>query len=81
MARTMTKHCDVCGKPTERIVGKLHFIPSVPGVSRLVHSNYTHHADVGECCKSKLFSAFKFQPRVSQKEYQKRRRNGQTAEI
>jgi hypothetical protein len=74
MARTVELICDICRKPTKKIVGKLHFIPMIPGVSRSAHSNYTHHADVGECCQSKLFKAFNFSQRVSASEYQERRR-------
>jgi hypothetical protein len=76
MARLAVKTCDVCGKPTDNIVGKLHFIPSIPGVTKLNHSQYTHHADVGECCKAKLFKVLKFQSRMSKDEYNKARRNG-----
>jgi hypothetical protein len=38
--------CDICGQPAA-IVRKL-FLASKAG--RNDHSNYTHHADVGECC-------------------------------
>jgi len=76
MARVSMKSCDICGKPTEMIVGKLLFVPSIPGVTKLTHSQYTHHVDVGECCKKVLFKAFKFQPRMTAKEYQAKRRNG-----
>jgi len=79
MARIAIKRCDVCGQQTDTIVGKLHFIPSIPGVTKLVHSEYTHHADIGPCCKDKLFKAFKFQQRMSAREYQAQRKNGSKA--
>lgn len=79
MARLSVKRCDICGKETEVILGKIQFIPSIPGVNKLAHSNYTHHADVGECCKDKLFKAFKFQRRISASEYQKKRKRNQAA--
>jgi hypothetical protein len=77
MAREVTKKCDICGQATERIVGKMHFIPSDPGVGRLVHSNYTHHLDVGICCKPKVFKAFRWQTRISAKEYRDKRKSAQ----
>jgi hypothetical protein len=67
--------CDVCGKESE-IVGKLHFIPSIPGVTKLNHSQYTHHADVGKCCKERLFTVLKFQNRMSKAQYNELRKNG-----
>ncbi len=51
MARALI--CDVCKKPTERIVAKLYIAPvpedKAPGV--VTHSTYTGSADVGECCR------------------------------
>jgi hypothetical protein len=79
MTRTTTLLCDVCRKPTKRIVGKLNFIPMIPGVSRSAHSNYSHHADVGECCKSKILNGINFSQRVSIDEYQARRRGEKIA--
>jgi hypothetical protein len=76
MARTTELRCDICRKPTRKIVGKLHFIPMIAGVSRGVHSNYTHHADVGECCKDRLFKGFNFNKRMTKDEYNEKRRNG-----
>lgn len=76
MARVSLKTCDVCGKPTDIIVGKLHFIPSIPGVTKLNHSQYTHHADLGACCKDKLFKVLKFQPRMTATQYREQRKNG-----
>ena len=66
--------CDVCGKPTERIVGKLTFIPAVPGTVRLNWNNYSHAADVGECCKDRIFTVVNFKKRMTMAEYQKSRK-------
>ena len=76
MAKLVTLKCDICKKETTRIVGKLHFIP-INGLSRSAHSNYTHHADVGECCKAKLLTGFSFRKRMTKEQYQEARRNGQ----
>lgn len=76
MARQTTLMCDVCRKPTRRIVAKLHYIPRIPGVNRGVHSNYTHHLDVGECCKTKLLKGFNFRKRMTKQEYWEAYRNG-----
>jgi hypothetical protein len=76
MGRKIELRCDVCRRPTKRIVGKLHFIPMIPGVSRGVHSNYTHHLDVGVCCKDKLFKLLDFRERQTKAEYAAARKNG-----
>jgi len=78
MAKLVTLKCDICRKPTDHIVGKLHFIP-VNGLSRSAHSNYTHHADVGECCKERLLSGFQFRKRMTKAQYLEARKNGQAA--
>lgn len=70
----MTIQCDLCKKPTKKIVAKLNYIPMIPGVSRGVHSNYTHHADIGECCGSKILTVFNFRQRMTAEEYQASRR-------
>lgn len=74
MARAL--RCDVCGKDTEAIVGKLFYGPLVKGSARAVHSNYTHHCDVGVCCADRLLKSFKFRKRMNAKAYQSSRRNG-----
>jgi hypothetical protein len=79
MARVAIRRCDVCGKETDLIVGKLLYVPSIPGVTKLTHSQYTHHADIGTCCKNQLFKVFKFQTRMSAREYAAKRRNGSKA--
>ena len=76
MARNISLVCDVCKKPTERIVGKLFYAPIIPGVSNSVHSNYTHHLDVGVCCKDRLLRSFAFKKRVKAREYHERRKAG-----
>lgn len=65
--------CDICRKPTEKIVGKLFFAPIVQG-ARTFHSKYSHHADVGICCKDRLLRGFDFRERTSAEEYHERRR-------
>lgn len=74
MARDETLICDICRKPTAMIVLKL-FLSPAGRVHRdkAPHSNYTHHLDVGECCENRLMSGFNWHPRLSAKEYAKRR--------
>jgi hypothetical protein len=76
MSREITFQCDICKKPTKQIVGKLNFVPVIPGISRAVHSNYVAHADVGVCCKERVFKAIRFRPRMSAAEYHEARRRG-----
>jgi len=80
VARSVELHCDVCGKVTTRIIGKLHFIP-VNGLIRSAHSNYTHHADVGECCKERLLDGFRFRKRMTKEQYLTARRNGKATTV
>lgn len=47
--------CDVCGKPCERVAFKL-FLAPVGDNTRSTHSDYTAHADVGECCVAGLIN-------------------------
>jgi hypothetical protein len=79
MARETTLICDCCGKPTESIVGKLMFVPSIPGISRTAHSNYTHSADVGACCQNKLMRGINFRKRMTFEQYQATRRGERVA--
>lgn len=74
MARTVSLRCDLCKKPTERIVAKLQYIPVIPGVRAINHSNYTHHCDVGECCGDRVLELFNFRKRMSASEYRKQRK-------
>ena len=71
MARHNVIVCDVCGRPTERIAGKLCYVPSIPGVARLTSNNYTHTADVGVCCEERVFGDIHFNKRLSREEYHK----------
>lgn len=79
MARSVVLHCDICGKATDQIVGKLTFIPMIPGVSRSAHSNYSHHADVGSCCREKILNGIHFRKRTSAEQYQASRRGEKVA--
>ena len=66
--------CDICKKPTNRIIAKLHYIPAGPnGAKRMTHSHYSHHADVGECCE-KILTLFNFRKRMTRAEYLESRR-------
>lgn len=75
MGRRLLKTCDICRKETERVVAKLHWIPA-DGKKSLTHSNYTAHADVGECCAQKLKMLISFQDRMTAKEYREIRKAG-----
>lgn len=75
MARHSVIVCDVCGRPTEQIAGKLCYVPSIPGVVRLTANNYSHAADVGVCCKDKVFGQINFSKRMTAAEHQAARRN------
>lgn len=59
MAKVLT--CDVCRKPTNKIVGKVLFIP-VNGKS-YSYSDYEALADVGECCQATLSRMIRFRRR------------------
>ena len=75
MARTERMSCDLCGKDTTKIVAKLTLIPTRPGIN-LTHSNYTAHADVGECCSESVLKLAKWQKRLNKSQYiQKRKMN------
>jgi len=50
MARQV--RCDVCGKLTSRVAVKLFKVSRMH--SKVSHNDYTHHADVGECCVMKI---------------------------
>jgi hypothetical protein len=78
LARELNLTCDICKRPTKKIVAKLHYIPMISGVNRAVHSNYTHHLDVGECCKPRLFKSFNFRKRLKAAEYHESRRRAST---
>lgn len=50
------------------------YVEVIPGVNKGIHSNYTHHLDVGVCCKHKIFKAFQFRKRMTKNEYRDSRR-------
>jgi hypothetical protein len=50
--------CDVCRKPTDKIVMKLFRSPDHR------HENYDGHADVGACCAPSINRTVKFRDRV-----------------
>lgn len=81
MARHQVVICDVCGKPTEKVAGKIYFAPPMDDApqegqkKRKSFWNYTHSADVGECCKTKMFGIVQFKPRMTQGEYQQARKD------
>jgi hypothetical protein len=77
MARNLT--CDICGKVTTEIVGKLFYAPmSLSRGAKSFHNNYQLHADVGACCGDKLPRLFKWRQRMTASEYAaaRRRSNG-----
>lgn len=76
MARKTTKICDICKKETEQIAGKLFFTPVTNGRSSVDHTNYSHHADVGVCCRDKLLRGFSFTKRLTAEQYQAQRKAG-----
>lgn len=47
-----TYTCDFCGKETKRIALKLWKASRMH--SKVSHNDYTHHADIGECCVMKV---------------------------
>ncbi len=69
-----TKTCDVCGRPTKVIAGKLLFVPTTGSTKERTHSHYTHHADVGDCCKDRILK-LGFRKRMTRKEYMESRKN------
>jgi hypothetical protein len=76
MARQTVIRCDVCRKPCQEIVAKLLFVPLAP--RRQAHSNYTHLADVGECCgggednDKKILKLLNFRRRQTKEQYRSR---------
>jgi hypothetical protein len=48
--------CDVCGKPTSKIVAKLYLAPTKGerGLIAAVGSDYTASMDVGVCCTESI---------------------------
>lgn len=76
MARNSSLQCDVCRKQTAKFVGKIFYAPLVGEKKGSVHSNYTHHLDVGECCGAKVLQLLNFRERVTAAEYRAARKKG-----
>lgn len=51
MARELM--CDICKKPTQRIVTKLLLL-SIKDGEKWRRNDYVAHADVGDCCAQKI---------------------------
>lgn len=74
MSRNTKLTCDVCRKETEKIAAKLFYTPVINGLSKAVHSNYSHHCDVGICCKDKVLALFNFSKRQTAEQYHAQRK-------
>lgn len=75
MARNETLVCDICKRPTEKLVGKLFYAPTSRARSRKAfHNNYEMHLDVGVCCEEKLKRTFNWRQRLTAAEYRASRR-------
>lgn len=74
MARKTVRVCDICRQECERIVGKINFTPLIAGASTANHNNYSHHADVGDCCRDRLLTAFHWRKRLTAAEYREARK-------
>ena len=66
--------CDICGKATEQIVGKIFYTPltRANGATNSFHNKYQLHGDVGTCCEGKLKRGFRWRQRVSAQVYRAR---------
>jgi len=61
MSKVVT--CDVCGKPTDRIVAKLFKMTGADNTAnKWQRSNYSAMADVGTCCAVRI-NQINWQPR------------------
>jgi hypothetical protein len=75
MARETVIKCDICKKPTEKIVGKLFYAPTTRARgAKSFHNNYEMHLDVGVCCEAKLKKVFRWTRRVTAAAYHAARR-------
>lgn len=77
MARN-TVICDICRKPCERVVAKLFIAPVKEGETRKTHSDYTAHADVGECCAVRFVGSASIVKWTKRKKIKRRTDNGET---
>lgn len=68
MARVII--CDVCRRPTKRLVFKLYL---GEWGNRNSHADYTHHADIGECCAANVQEMVRWQKRIKNKAPAKKR--------
>lgn len=59
MGNVMT--CDICKRPTKKIIGKLLFVPYTG--ERYTYSEYEAMADVGICCQDHLSRLIRFRRR------------------
>ncbi len=72
--------CDVCKRDTVEIIGKLFFTPLVPSRGANGFStHYSHHLDVGSCCRNRLLTSFQWQERQTAAEYAQNRRKPRRA--
>jgi len=76
MARSL--QCDICKRPCNTILAKIQYIP-MDRPKRTTHSDYSHHADVGECCSERILEMFNFTPRRTRAEYQNSRKRVKAA--
>jgi hypothetical protein len=75
MAVIQILKCDLCRRPTEKIVGKLFYAPVKSNDQPVAdRGNYTHSAHVGICCRDKLFE-LQWNSRKTKAEYLAVRRN------
>lgn len=76
MARQTNNVCDICRKPTSKIMAKMYYglVHQDGEVKKKEHANYTHHLDVGVCCYEKILKLFAWQKRKTKEEYMKSRR-------
>jgi hypothetical protein len=65
--------CDVCKKATDQVAFKL-LITAPPSSGSSMHSNYTHHADVGTCCQGRVKQIINFKPRMTRAQYNAKRK-------
>lgn len=61
VARAVIVVCDVCKKPTKRLVAKLFLTPR--NDNNGAWNDYQFHADVGECCSSKVLQDIRWTKR------------------
>lgn len=72
----MKKHeCDICKKPTEKIVAKLYLTPLTKRENKNgAFNRYKFHLDVGVCCEDRLRTGFRWSERMTAQQYNDSRR-------